>query len=147
MVDDCIFCKIAFGQAQAYTDYEDDCVLAFLDLFPANPGHCLIITKRHSDDIFSAEPADIAAVAQLSVPLARAIDRVTGCDGLGVHQLNRAAAGQTVFHYHMHLIPQTSGAGLSIHGRTMGDEAELEAMAKVLTAALQQELATSGARQ
>ncbi|MFT5605959.1 MAG: histidine triad (HIT) family protein [Paracoccaceae bacterium] len=147
MAADCVFCKIASGQAQAYTIYEDKCVLVFLDLFPANPGHCLIITKRHSDDIFSVEPADIAAVAQLSVPLARAIDSVTGCGGLGVHQLNRAAAGQTVFHYHMHLIPQSSGAGLSIHGRAMGDEAELATMAKALTAALQRELKTGGVRQ
>lgn len=140
MNDDCIFCKIVSAQADAYKIYEDERVLVFLDLFPANPGHCLIITKRHSDDIFTAEPADIAAVAALSVPLARAIDRVTGCDGLGVHQLNRAAAGQTVFHYHMHLIPQASGAGINIHGRAMGDTGELAAMADALKVALSREL-------
>ena len=140
----CIFCQIVAGQADAYTLYEDERVLVFLDLFPANPGHCLIITKRHSDDIFTASADDIAAVARLSVPLARAIDRVTACDGLGVHQLNRAAAGQTVLHYHMHLIPQTAGAGIDIHGRAMGDPADLAAMAGQLKVALQHELLAAG---
>ena len=140
----CVFCKILAGEAGAFRVYEDEQILVFLDLFPANPGHCLIITKRHSDDIFSANADDIAAVARMSVPLARAIDRVTGCDGLGIHQLNRAAAGQTVFHYHMHLIPQRQGAGIDIHGRAMGDAGELAALADKLTAALQEELQTVG---
>lgn len=143
----CVFCKILSGEAEAYKLYENDQVLAFLDLFPANPGHCLIITKRHSDDIFSAEASDIAAVAALSVPLARAIDRVTGCDGLGIHQLNRAAAGQTVFHYHMHLIPQTRGAGIDIHGRAMADAGELATMASNLKNALHAELQAAGEQQ
>ncbi len=144
MTDDCIFCKIVAAQAEAYKIYEDERLLVFLDLFPASSGHCLIITKRHSDDIFSAEPDDIAAVAALSVPLARAIDSVTGCDGLGVFQLNRAAAGQTVFHYHMHLVPQTSGVAISMHGRAMGEDGELAAMAGALTAALGKELELAG---
>ena len=140
MKADCIFCQIAAGRMDAYRIYEDERLLAFLDLFPANPGHSLIITKRHSDDIFSAEVDDIAAVAALSVPLARAIERVTGADGLGVHQLNRAAAGQTVFHYHMHLIPQNAGAGIQIHGRAQGDAAALSAMAARLSRALAEEM-------
>lgn len=143
-MSDCIFCKILSGEAEAYKIYENDRVLAFLDLFPANPGHCLIITKRHSDDIFTAEPDDIAEVAKLSVPLARAIDRVTGCDGLGVHQLNRAAAGQTVFHYHMHLIPQASGAAINIHGRAKGSEAELATLSAELAGALNIEFNAGG---
>lgn len=140
MKADCIFCQIAAGQADAYRVYEDERLLVFLDLFPANPGHCLIITKRHSDDIFSADAEDIAAVAALSVPLARAVERVTGCDGLGVHQLNRAAAGQTVFHYHMHLIPQNAGAGITIHGRAQGEPAVLSDMADRLSRALREEM-------
>ncbi len=136
----CIFCGIAAGEADAYRIYENDKLLVFLDLFPASTGHCLIITKRHSDDIFTARPADIAAVAELSVPLARAIEKTTGCEGLGIHQLNRAAAGQTVFHYHMHLIPQREGAAVKIHGRSMGVAHELAAMAEKLREALNQEL-------
>ena len=67
----CIFCAIAEGSAPAHKVYEDEQLLAFLDLFPAHRGHLLIIPKRHSDDIFTADPSDIAAVARLSVPLAR----------------------------------------------------------------------------
>ncbi|HCS29617.1 MAG TPA: HIT family protein [Spongiibacteraceae bacterium] len=140
----CVFCKILAGEAEAYTLYEDEQLLAFLDLFPANPGHCLIITKRHSDDIFTADADDIAAVARLSVPLARAVESVTGCDGLGIHQLNRAAAGQTVFHYHMHLIPQNAGASIAIHGRAMGDAQALATMASKIKEALSIQLQAAG---
>ena len=136
----CIFCAIAEGSAPAHKVYEDEQLLAFLDLFPAHRGHLLIIPKRHSDDIFTADPSDIAAVARLSVPLARVLDRVVGGDGLGVHQLNRAAAGQTVFHYHMHLIPQTEGRPLNIHGRARGDDGELTELAQSLSRALKTEM-------
>ncbi|WP_372747661.1 HIT family protein [Litorivivens sp.] len=136
MASECIFCQIAAGNAPAHIVYTDKQLIAFLDLFPAHRGHTLIIPKRHSDDIFTADSDDIAAVGRLSVPLARVLERITGADGLGVHQLNRAAAGQTVFHYHQHLIPQTAGEPLAIHGRKMGEQAELAALA----AHIQQEL-------
>lgn len=142
MSGSCIFCKIVAGSAPAHFVYTDERLVAFLDLFPAHRGHTLIIPRRHSDDIFGAEPDDIAAVGRLSVPLARVLDRVTGADGLGVHQLNRAAAGQTVFHYHMHLIPQTAGQPLSIHGRRQGVESELASLAEVI----KQELAVEMGR-
>ncbi len=140
MSQGCIFCQIVAGSAPAHIVYTDEQLIAFLDLFPAHPGHTLIIPRRHSDDIFSADPEDIAAVGRLAVPLARVLDRVTGADGLGVHQLNRAAAGQTVFHYHMHLIPQTAGQPLSIHGRQMGDQSELTRLAEVIKRELAAEM-------
>ena len=142
MSQSCIFCQIVAGSAPAHIVYTDERLVAFLDLFPAHAGHTLIIPRRHSDDIFSAEPEDIAAVGRLSVPLARVLDRVTGADGLGIHQLNRAAAGQTVFHYHMHLIPQTAGQPISIHGRQQGDQSELASLADVI----QRELAVEMGR-
>lgn len=142
MSESCIFCRIVAGNAPAHIVYTDDRLVAFLDLFPAHRGHTLIIPRRHSDDIFNAEPDDIAAVGRLAVPLARVLDRVIGADGLGVHQLNRAAAGQTVFHYHMHLIPQTAGQPLSIHGRQQGVGSELASLA----GAIKQELAAEMGR-
>ena len=140
MSQSCIFCQIVAGSAPAHIVYTDERLVAFLDLFPAHPGHTLIIPRCHSDDIFSAESEDIAAVGRLSVPLARVLDRVTGADGLGIHQLNRAAAGQTVFHYHMHLIPQTAGQPLSIHGRQQGDQSELASLADVIKRELAAEM-------
>lgn len=74
----CIFCKIVAGTAPCHRVHEDDQTLTFLDLFPASPGHCLIITRDHHEDIFTASEAELARVAANSLPLARAIKRVTG---------------------------------------------------------------------
>ena len=79
--------------------------------FRSPDGHTLIIPKAHCDDIFGADPEDLRAVIDRSREVAHAIGRVLAPDGLGVFQLNGAAAGQTVFHYHMHLIPRNHGAG------------------------------------
>lgn len=136
-MSECIFCQIVAGEAPAYHLYEDGRCIAFLDLFPASRGHTLIIPKRHCQDIFDADPDDMAAVARLSHRIAAVLDRVVGADGLGVHQLNRAAAGQTVFHYHTHLIPAWNGQSLQLHGRAQGNANELEALA----AEIKQELA------
>ena len=82
-----------------------------MDIFPVTDGHTLIIPKAHCDDIFGADSSDLRAVMDRSREVAHAIGRVLAPDGLGVFQLNGAAAGQTVFHYHMHLIPRNHGAG------------------------------------
>lgn len=132
----CIFCKIVAGTAPCHRVHEDDQTLTFLDLFPASPGHCLIITRDHHEDIFTASEAELARVAANSLPLARAIKRVTGADGLGVYQLNGVAAGQSVYHYHMHLIPHFTSRRSRIHGRDRGDGGELASMAERLRAEL-----------
>jgi histidine triad (HIT) family protein len=134
---DCIFCQIAAGEAPAHRVLEDDRVLVFLDLFPAAEGHTLIITKQHFENVFEASERDLAAVAERSRSVARAIRQVLRPDGLGVFQLNGAAAGQTVFHYHMHLIPRKQGEALSIHGRQRGDPQRLQELAQALAAALE----------
>ncbi|MEZ4280724.1 MAG: HIT family protein [Myxococcota bacterium] len=117
MTGDCIFCAIVAGRAPAHRVFEDERVLIFMDLFPAHEGHTLIIPKRHATDLFEVGPEDLAAVVAQSKPLAAALERVFGCDGIAVIQLNRAAAGQTVFHYHMHLIPRNAGEPFGIHGK------------------------------
>jgi len=134
--DDCIFCRIVSGEAPSFRVCEDDGSLAFMDLFPVADGHTLVITKEHYGDLLEADADAVAAVAKCTRRVARAIEAVKEPDGLGVYQLNRAAAGQTVFHYHVHLIPRKAGDPLTIHARGRGDDELLRANAEALAAAL-----------
>ena len=134
MSDDCIFCQILSEQAPCYAVHETRYTKTFLDIFPAAPGHCLIVTKNHYRDIFEATPEDISMVGHVSTLIAHTVKDELQCDGVGVFQLNGAAAGQTVFHYHMHVIPRNMGEDLTIPSRSLGDPAELEAMAARLSA-------------
>ena len=133
---DCIFCQIVEGRASAHVVDDDERTLVFMDIFPVADGHTLIIPKRHCDDLFAADPEDLRAVVTRSHQVAAAIRRVIAPDGLGVFQLNGAAAGQTVFHYHMHLIPRNAGDSLQIHSRKPGDPERLAEVASALKAAL-----------
>ncbi len=133
----CIFCAIVRGDTPCVKLHEDDLTITFLDIFPVARGHALIVTKEHYDDIFNISPPALSQVAANSIRLASAIDSALAPDGLSVMQLNRAAAGQTVFHYHMHLIPRTQGDKLEIHSRVQGDADDLETVAKLLTAELE----------
>ncbi len=126
---DCIFCQIIAGQVAGHIVDEDDDTVTFMDAFPAAPGHTLIVTRQHYCDLLEAEPAAIAAVATKSVIVARAIKSVVHAQGLGVFQLNGAAAGQTVLHYHVHLIPRNRGEALQIHSRVAGDQRALAQLA------------------
>ena len=132
----CIFCAIALGQASAQRVHEDEHTLAFMDLFPVAEGHTLIATRSHFDNLYEATAESIAAVGRVSIPLVRAIRSVFGPDGISVYQANGAAAGQTVFHYHMHLIPRHQGEALQLHGRKQADEAALLKAAESLRAEL-----------
>ena len=134
--DDCIFCRIVRGEMPCFKVCEDDATLTFLDLFPVADGHTLIITKEHFSDIFEVSGEALAAVAANSLRVAHAIHEELNPEGLGVFQLNRAAAGQTVFHYHMHLIPRNSGEPLVLHSRVRGDDEKLRATAERLAVAL-----------
>jgi histidine triad (HIT) family protein len=127
---DCIFCQIAAGRAPAAKVAETEHALAFMDLFPVADGHCLVIPKIHYDDLFGSDEATLAQVHLLARRVARAIAKSLAPDGLMITQLNGAAAGQTVFHYHAHLIPRMQGSGLSLHGRRRAEPAELDAIAQ-----------------
>ena len=109
---DCIFCKIAAGQIPCHKLYEDDQVLAFLDVGPLSEGHTLIIPKAHYVTI-DQMPADLAAACMAVVPaLSRAIVAATGAEGWNVLQNNGRISGQAVDHVHVHIIPRRSGDGL-----------------------------------
>lgn len=135
---DCIFCRIVTGEALCARVHEDEATLTFMDLFPVSRGHTLVITKRHYADIFEAPGEALAAVAKVARRVARAIRCELQPEGLGVFQLNGAAAGQTVFHYHMHLIPRAAGEPFLLHGRTAASQADREEVARRLAMALEQ---------
>jgi histidine triad (HIT) family protein len=134
--DECIFCRIVAGQAPAHRVFEDERVLVFLDIFPVADGHTLVIPKRHGSNLLDSEEVDLAAVIAHSRRVAHAIRKVIDPDGIGVFQLNGAAAGQTVFHYHMHLIPRTKGDSLQVHTRVPGDPDRLTELAQRLSEAI-----------
>lgn len=132
MTDSCIFCQILADKAPCYPVHETRYTRTFLDIFPAAPGHCLIVTKNHYTDIFDATPDAIGMVGHVSTLIAHTVKQELRCDGVAIFQLNGAAAGQTVFHYHMHVVPRNDGDALQIHSREAGDRDELQAMAERL---------------
>lgn len=103
---ECIFCAIVAGDIPAAKVYENEHVFAFMDIAPANPGHLLIIPKQHYRNIFDM-PAEVGSkIMEAAVSLAAGIKKALKPDGLNLFQSNEAAAFQTVFHFHLHLIPR-----------------------------------------
>ena len=129
---DCIFCKIVRGEAPCHKVAEDERTLVFMDLFPVMDGHTLVVTKEHFENLHEATEEALAAVGAMSKRVGDALRAELEPDGLSVYQANGAAAGQTVFHYHMHLMPRDSGSSLTLHGRKQGDAAALSARAASL---------------
>jgi histidine triad (HIT) family protein len=134
--DSCIFCKIVAGEASAHRVYEDADTIAFMDVFPATDGHVLVVPKRHAENIFELHEADVAKVARSAQIVARAIRSVWAPDGLTVSQANGRAAGQTVDHYHVHLIPRRDGQPRRAHGEQAAEPAHLNKLAGELAEAL-----------
>jgi histidine triad (HIT) family protein len=130
MADDCIFCQIVAGQAPAHRVAEDDLAVAFCDIFPVAAGHTLVIPRQHAANVFEIDEEPMRATAALARRVSHALRDALAPEGLAVYQANGAAAGQTVWHYHVHLIPRNEGEPLAFHGRTRADDAELVAMAK-----------------
>ena len=108
----CIFCSIVQGQSPAWVVYDDEHCLAFLDVFPATKGHVLVIPKRHADDLLVMDEDDAAAVMRATHRVAAMLDNALQPAGLNVLQANRAAAWQSVFHMHVHVIPRYEDDGL-----------------------------------
>jgi len=134
----CIFCRIVRGEAACHRIHEDERVISFMDIQPVGDGHLLIVPKRHYETLLEADDASLAAVMSASRRLALALKRALGPDGIGVHQLNGAAAGQSVFHYHMHLIPRNHGDPIAFHGRKAGDPVRLAENARKIAEALRE---------
>ena len=111
---DCIFCAIAEDVIPATKVYEEDQILAFMDINPANPGHLLVIPKRHYRNIFDINTEMAGKIMQVGTQLARAIKTALNPDGLNLLQSSESAAFQTVFHFHLHLIPRWEDDSLAL---------------------------------
>lgn len=111
---DCLFCKIANGEIPSATIYENSEFRVILDISPASKGHALIIPKEHFTDIFDIDAVTAGKLFSLATEVARAMKRVLKCDGMNIVQNNGAIAGQTVFHFHLHLIPRYNGDDVNI---------------------------------
>ena len=133
MKDDCIFCKIAAGEIPSKTLYEDDSYRVILDLGPAAKGHALIIPKEHCSDIYELPEQRAGEVFALAKKMAEKMRDALKCDGFNIVQNNGEIAGQTVFHFHMHLIPRYKDDGQKI-GWNPGEpsEDELEETARLI---------------
>lgn len=114
---ECIFCAIVEGKIPAEKVYENQHVLAFMDIAPANPGHLLIIPKQHYRNIFDMPTEVGSKIMEAAVSLAKAIREALNPDGLNLFQSNEPAAFQTVFHFHLHLIPRWEGDPLRLPWR------------------------------
>lgn len=114
MKADCIFCKLVAKQIPASIVYEDEATLAFMDLGQVNPGHVLVACKAHAANIYELDEAQAAAVFRTAARVARAIRAAFDPPGLSIYQANGKPAGQTVFHFHLHVLPRHEGDGMQL---------------------------------
>ena len=130
--DDCIFCKIAAGDIPSATLYEDDDFRVILDIEPASKGHALILPKEHYANLYELDDELAAKALVLAKKMITKLTDVLGCEGYNVLQNNGTAAGQTVFHFHMHLVPRYKDDNVKI-GWKMGKLAD-DVKAEILKA-------------
>ena len=133
----CIFCKIVRGEIPAIKVHEDAQTLTFMDVRPASPGHTLVISKAHAPNLLEIAEADLLAVASTVQRVARAVQKALSPDGIRIGQFNGAAAGQTVLHYHVHIVPIREGQKAGAHGRELANPEQLKALAAQIRAALE----------
>ncbi|HWG08988.1 MAG TPA: HIT family protein [Solirubrobacteraceae bacterium] len=130
---DCIFCMIVAGELPATIVDEDERTISFMDISPATRGHALVIPREHSPDLLGVEPDDLAAVGLASKRLAGRMTRRLGADGVNLLNSCGAVAFQTVFHFHVHVIPRYEGDSLRLPWvPTAGDPEQIAAAAQEL---------------
>ena len=133
---DNIFAKILRGELPCYKVYEDDKVLAFLDIMPRAPGHTLVLPKAAARNILDVAPDDLAAVAIAGQKIAKAAMTVFNADGITLQQFNEGAGGQVVFHLHLHVIPRKAGIAMKPPASEKEKPEVLAEQAKKLAAAI-----------
>ena len=134
--DSNIFARILRGEIPSTRVYEDDAVVAFMDVMPQAPGHTLVMPKAKSRNLLDADPKTLATLMPAVQKIARAVKAAFNADGVTVIQFNEPAAGQTVFHLHVHVIPRFDGVPLKPHTGEMEDAAVLEENAAKIRKAL-----------
>ena len=133
MAEDCIFCKIAAGELPAHRIREDERTVAFMDIAPATRGHALVIPRAHARDLIDMPPEDLAAVAVAAQEVAAWAKGKLGADGVNLLNACGRAAWQTVFHFHMHVIPRYDADPLRLPWMPEpGDRDEIAAAARDL---------------
>ena len=115
----CIFCKLASGEFSSATVYEDDLFRAILDISPAAKGHTLLLPKTHAVNLFELDELEVSKALLVAKKLAAAIQKTLQCDGINILQNNGTAAGQSVFHFHIHLIPRYEEDGVTIPWKSL----------------------------
>ncbi|MBE6023029.1 MAG: HIT family protein [Cellulosilyticum sp.] len=132
MNKDCIFCKIIKGEIPSFTVYEDDTFKVILDRFPAAPGHALIIPKNHASDMFELPEETAAKLYPLAQKLGAKIKVAVEAEGMNIVQNNGEVAGQSVHHFHLHMIPRKAGDQIILNKSSNGETTleELEAVLK-----------------
>jgi histidine triad (HIT) family protein len=127
-----IFAKILRGEIPCHKIYEDDQTLAFMDVMPQVDGHCLVIPKTGSRNLLDADPAVLAHLMATTQKVAKAAMKAFNADGVQIRQYNEQAAGQTVFHLHMHVMPVKEGVAMKPHSGKMADQAVLVTHAEMI---------------
>ena len=131
-MEECIFCKIANGEIPCNKVYENNKLLAFLDIAPVNKGHTLVIPKEHYKDLLAMPNDVLAELAKVSKKVAKAVMRATGAEGFNVGVNNGKVAGQVVMHFHLHIMPRFENDGLKLwEGRKYEGKEEEEIAEKI----------------
>lgn len=128
MKNDCVFCAIAAGEIPCFKVYEDELVLAYLDINPFSEGHTLVIPKAHTTGLLDTPEETLAVLLARVKKVAAHLKTALGCDGFHILQNNGAAAGQTVGHIHFHIVPRRNGDPIEFANRP-GDMEHLKALA------------------
>ena len=135
--DNCIFCRIVAGTVPCFKLWEDERTLAFMDVNPGNPGHALAIAKDHAENLYAIATEDLAATAQTAQRVARAVETALSPDGINLVQANGPGAGQSVFHFHIHILPRGAGDDLKLNwGHRPGDMDAIKAVFEKVKAAI-----------
>ncbi len=130
-VSDCIFCKIVAGEIPCFKLYENEESLAFMDINPVSSGHCLIVPKQHGADLLAISDAGLCAAACTAKKVARAVKATLDTRGLNLLQCNGEAAGQSVLHFHIHIIPREMDDGMAMNWDIVpGDMAAIGVLAE-----------------
>ena len=132
-----IFAKILRGEMPCVKVYEDEQVLAFMDIFPQAPGHVLVVPREPARNLLELTDGALQGAMLRVKRIAQAVKKALNPDGIVMTQFSGAPAGQTVFHVHFHIIPRKEGEALGAHGGGQADIAELQAQAEKIAAAIE----------
>jgi histidine triad (HIT) family protein len=133
----CVFCRIVRGELPAAKVHEDADTMAIMDIQSVNPGHMLVLVKPHRANVYALDDALAGAVFRTAARMARAAKQAFGCEGVTLFQANEKAGAQTVFHFHIHVLPRWEGDGMTLAWPVKNPSREvLEEMAATLRGAL-----------